>query len=258
MLTKVKVLEGYKLNSLDGELGKVKNFYFDDTHWTVRYLVADTGNWLTGRKVLLSPYALTAVNKEKEYISVDLSKKQIENSPSLESDQPVSKQFEESYYGYYDWPMYTNGQATWGALAFIERNREKNKAKNSGGKPWDPDLRSTDAVTGYNIEATDGEIGHVEDFVIDDESWTIRYLVIDTRNWLPGGKKVLISPLWIDRVSWDQSKVFVNLTRKAIENSPEYSEVSLVTRDYENKLCAHYKKQGYWNDAPDSSSRFVD
>ena len=248
MLTKAKILSGYKLKSLDGEVGKIKEFYFDDLHWTIRYLVADTGSWLTGRKVLLSPYTLAAVNKEEEYIAFDLSKKQIENSPPLSSDQPVSKQFEESYYGYYDWPMYWNGQATWGAFSYIERNRQKHKEVNANGKPWNPNLRSTSVVTGYNIEATDGEIGHVEDFVIDDETWKIRYLIVDTRNWLPGGKKVLISPLWIDRVSWDQSKVYVNLTRKTVEDSPEYSEATLVTRDYERKLCQHYKQQGYWAD----------
>jgi hypothetical protein len=99
-------LKGYKLHSLDGEIGKVKEFYFDDHHWTIRYLVADTGNWLTGRQVLISPYALVAVNKEEQYITIDLTKKQIEDSPSLNSDKPVSRQFEETYYGYYGWPMY--------------------------------------------------------------------------------------------------------------------------------------------------------
>ena len=109
MLYKAKSLLDYKLESLEGEIGRVKEFYFDDHHWTIRYLVADTGNWLTGRQVLISPYALVAVDKEKQHITVDLTKKQIENSPSLDSDKPVSRQFEESYTGYFGWPIYWAG-----------------------------------------------------------------------------------------------------------------------------------------------------
>jgi hypothetical protein len=102
-------------------------------------------------------------------------------------------------------------------------------------------------VSGYHIQAADGEIGHVEDFIIDDETWTIRYLRINTLNWWPG-KKVLISPLWIQRVSWAESKVFVNLSREAIKKSPEYTEDFLLTRDYETALHQHYSRRGYWLD----------
>lgn len=247
MLVKAKSLNGYKLDSLDGEIGKVKEFYFDDHHWTIRYLVADTGNWLTGRQVLISPYALADVNKEEQYITVDLTKKQIEDSPSLNSDKPVSRQFEETYYGYYGYPMYWGGSYMWGAYPYIEREREKWRESTQGEKTWDPHLRSTHDVSGHHIQATDGEIGHVEDFIIDDETWAIRYLIIDTQNWWPG-KKVLVSPLWIERVSWDESKVFVNLLREAIKQSPEYTEESLLTRDYETGLHRHYNRQGYWVD----------
>ena len=127
MLNKAKTLKGYKLHSLDGEIGKVKEFYFDDHHWTIRYLIADTGNWLTGRQVLISPYALAAVNKEEQYIAINLTKKQIEDSPSLDSDKPVSRQFEESYYGYYGWPLYWGGSYMWGSYPYIVRDREKQK-----------------------------------------------------------------------------------------------------------------------------------
>lgn len=149
MLSKAKTLNGYSLIARDGEIGKVKEFYFDDKHWTIRYLVADTGNWLTGRKVLISPYALLAVQSEKQHIS------------------------------------------------------------------------------------------------IDDETWAIRYLIVGTRNWWPG-KQVLISPRWIKRVSWSESKVFVNLLRENIRLSPAYTAESLLTRDYEVGLHRHYDRQGYW------------
>jgi len=250
MLNRAKTLKGYTLESLDGEIGKVNEFYFDDHHWTIRYLVADTGNWLTGRQVLISPYALVAVKSEEQRITIKLTKKQIEDSPSLESDKPVSRQFEEDYYGYYGWPMYWGGSYMWGYYPYIARDPGKWREPTQDKKnAWDPHLRSTHEVSGYHIQATDGEVGHVEDFVIDDETWAIRYLVIDTQNWWPR-KKVLISPRWIERVSWSESKVSVNISRETIKQSPEYTEESLLTRDYETALHRHYSRQGYWVDEP--------
>ncbi len=248
MLNKAKTLKDYKLHSLDGEIGKVKEFYFDDQHWAIRYLVADTRNWLAGRQVLISPHALVGVNKEEQNIAVDLTKKQIEDSPSLNSDKPVSRQFEQAYYGYYGWPRYWGGPYMWGPYPYLVREREKWRAAALVEKAsWDPHLRSTHDVSGHHIQALDGEIGHVDDFIIDDGTWAIRYLIIDTHNWWPG-KKVLISPQWIERVSWSESKVFVNLSREAIKQSPEYTEEALLTRDYETKLHRHYNRQGYWVD----------
>ena len=225
MLHKAKTLKGYKLHSLDGEIGKVEEFYFDDHHWTIRYLVADTGNWLTGRQVLISPHALGAVNKEEQYISVNLTKKQIEDSPSLDSDKPVSRQFEESYYEYYGWPTYWSGPYHVGTLSLHYAQPRRAEKIQQGWKAWDSHLRSTHDVSGHYIQATDGEIGHVDDFIIDEETWAIRYLIIDTRNLWPG-KKVLISPRWIERVSWDESNVFVNVLREAIKQAPEYTDDS--------------------------------
>jgi len=250
MLAEANTLKGYKLNSLDGEIGKVKEFYFDDQHWAIRYLVAETGSWLTDRQVLISPYALVAVVKEEKHIAINLTKKQIEDSPSLNSDKPVSRQFEEAYYGHFGYPMYWWGPSMWGYYPNIVRDREKWKEPIQGEKVWDPHLRSTHDVSGHHIQAADGEIGHVDDFIIDDETWAIRYIVIDTRNWRPG-KKILVSPKWIERVSWDEAKVFVNLSRETIKQSPEYKEASLLTRDYETGLHRHYNRQGYWVDEPD-------
>jgi hypothetical protein len=249
MLSKAKTLKGYKLDSLDGEIGKVKEFYFDDQHWAIRYLVADTGDWLTGRQVLISPYALRAVIKEERSLAVNLTKNQIENSPSLDNDKPVSRQFEDSYYGYYQWPSYWNGPFMWGAYAYVVRDPSKWKESPRDEKAWDPHLRSTHDVSGRHVQAIDGAMGHVDDFIIDDEAWAIRYLIIDTQNWWPG-KKVLVSPRWIERVSWSESKVFVNLSRETIKQSPEYTDDSLLTRDYEADLHRHYERPGYWVDQP--------
>ena len=249
MLHKTKTLKGYTLKSLDGEIGKVQEFYFDDQHWTVRYLVADTGNWLTGRQVLISPHALAAVDKEGKHISVKLTKKQIEDSPALDSDKPVSRQFEEAYFGYYEWPMYWGGPYMWGAYPYIMSDYDKKKVYTPVEKTGDAHLRSTQAVSGYHIQATDGEIGHVEDFIIDDETWAIRYLIVDTKNWWLG-RKVLVSPQWITNVSWSDYKVFVKLDRETIKRSPEYTDWSLLTREFEDSLHKHYKLQGYWESEP--------
>ncbi len=251
MLIKTKTLKGYKLDSLDGEIGKVEEFYFDDLHWVIRYLVANAGNWLTGRQVLISPYALIAVNKEQQLIAIHLTKKQIEDSPSLSSHIPVSREFEATYYGYYGWPQYWNGPFMWGYYPYLERDPSKWQASNRDQIEYDPHLRSTHDVSGYHIQATDGDMGHVEDFIIDDATWAIRYLIIDTQNWWPG-KKVLVSPQWIEHISWSESTVFINLSRETIKQSPEYTEESLLDREYEIRLHRHYDRQGYWDDDPDT------
>jgi len=254
MLYRTKTLHGYKLNSLDGELGDVIEFYFDDKHWTIRYLVVDTGNWLTDRQVLISPYAFVNVNKRNKNISINLTKQQIENSPPLDSKKPVSRQFENSYYSYYGWPMYYSGSNVWGLSPYIDRNNEKFLESTEEQELWDPNLRSTKDVIDHHIQAKDGEIGHVEDFVIDDETWAIRYMIVNVHNWLPG-KKVLISTHWIDDINWNELKVVINLSREAIKNSPACTDEVFLTRDYETKLHDHYNLQGYWVDEVESPEK---
>lgn len=251
MLNKAKVLKGYKLNSKDGEIGVVKEFYFDDRFWAVRYLVAQTGDWMSNKQVLISPHALKEVIREDKNVVVELTKKQIEGSPSWESDKPVSRQFENAYFEYYGWPVYWGGPFMWGNVSSIQARQETIKEIKAEEKAWNPHLRSTQAVTGYHIQAKDGEIGHVDDFIIDDVTWAIRYLVIDTGDWLPG-KKVLISPKWMERVSYDESKVYIGLTRDDIKNAPEYTDDTMPNRDYETRLHMHYKRQGYWEDKEES------
>jgi uncharacterized protein YrrD len=236
MLNKAKTLTGYSLQSLDGEIGKVKDFYFDDRYWTIRYLVADTGEWLIGRQVLISPHSLAGVYGSEGSIAVQLTKDQIEHSPSLNRDKPVSRQFEHEYSAFFGSPIY------WG---FPHEAAAQAESHEAGKKHDDPDLRSTHDVSGHHVEASDGEIGHVEDFLIDDETWAIRYLIVDTKDWLPG-KKVLVSPKWIERVSWSEKQVVVDLARDAIRQAPEYTDGMVVTRDHETALHRHYNRPGYW------------
>ncbi len=237
MLSTAKTLTGYKLQSLDGEIGSAKDFYFDDRDWTIRYLVADTGEWLVSRQVLISPHSLAEVYGGQGYIAVQLTKDQIEHSPSLNRDKPVSRQFEQEYSAFFGSPIY------WG---FPHDAGARTESGEPDKKHSDPDLRSTLDVIGHHVEASDGEIGHIDDFIIDDETWAIRYLIVDTKDWLPG-KKVLISPKWIKRVSWSDKQVVVALARKAIGQAPEYMDSSPLTRDQEIALHRHYDRPGYWD-----------
>lgn len=235
MLRRAKELHGYHLGAIDGEIGSVKDFYFDDTTFTVRYLVAETGTWLAERQVLISPHALHPVDTENKLIPVALTREQIENSPSADTDRPISKRFEIAYFSYHGWPVYWQGPFLWGPMSLpgastVETAPETQTSPAETDpiqSEEDPHLRNTESVTGYHIQALDGEIGHVDDFIIDDESWAIRYLIVDTRNWWPG-KKVLVSPRWIDAVSWEEAKVVLHLSREAVKQEPPYSEEALL------------------------------
>jgi hypothetical protein len=241
MLRSVKALYGYTIAATDGDIGGVYAFYFDDQAWTIRYLIVDTGTWLPGREVLISPAAVGQPQWEMRRLPVNLTQAQVENSPDIDTDQPVSRQYETALHDYYAWPVYwTAIPVDPGGLAIPPE-----LAENLATRPGDPHLRSTQEVIGYYIQASDGDLGHVEDFIIDDEDWTIRYMVIDTRNWLPG-KKVVVSPEWITEVAWGESKVHVDLTREAIKNSPEYDPVESVNRLYEERLYDFYGRPKYW------------
>lgn len=218
MLRKAKTLKGFHLGVIDGEIGRVKDFYFDDTAWRVRYLVADTGKWLAHRLVLIAPHALGSIDEKERIIHVQLTREQVENSPGIDADKPVSRQMEEEYLRYFGWPFYWLDPLMWGAPAAFEPVEADDSIRPHG----DPHLRSMNEVAGYHLAALDGEIGHVEDFLIDDEDWSIQDLIVDTRNWLPG-KRVLVSPMFIKSVNWAESTLQVQLTRKALESElPEY------------------------------------
>jgi hypothetical protein len=228
MMQSLKQLYGNKLGASDGEIGHVKDFYFDDQNWAVRYLVADTGSWLTGRQVLLSPHAITGVYQPGKLLLLKYTKKQIEDSPSIETHQPVSRQYEADYYQYYGWPNYWQGDGLWGTTGFpmvvtpVNPFQAKpGKAATPHPKGADAHLRSTQAVNGYHIKATDGLAGHVSDFMMDERSWAIHELVVKTGHRL-SGKEVRIQVGKVARISYEESTVFVNLTAAAVEQSPAH------------------------------------
>jgi hypothetical protein len=242
MLRSVNQLFEDKLGASDGHIGHVKDFYFDDQNWAIRYLVADTGSWMPGRLVAISPHAFGDLYQGGKVLLVNLTRQQIENSPSIESHKPISRQYEEAYHRYYGWPFYWQGGQLWGMSAFPvvpspprRLPKEQSIAKNGKQEPGDSHLCSAKAVIGYHIQAADEVIGHVADFVIDDKNWAIQHVVVDTRHWLPG-TRVMISPSQINRISWDESKVHVDLTKEAILGSPVFDPASFGIVEHDPRI----------------------
>src|ERR1700722_4138526 len=249
MLRNAKDLHGFTIRATDGDIGTVDQLYFDDETWAIRYLTVETGGWLGGRPVLISPISVLLTDWQTKHLNVALTKKQVEHSPDIDTQQPVSRQHEAQYNLYYGYPYYWGGPFLWGAAlnpAEVVIPPPTEAALDTvDSQSKDSHLRSTDAVADYAIEASDGEIGHVAGFVVDDAAWAIRYIEVATRNWWPG-KKVLVSPAWIERVSWADSKVYTALSREAIQNAPEYDEFAPISREYENRLYFHYGRPPYW------------
>ena len=254
MLRNAKDLEGYELRARDGIIGHVDDFFFDDRQWIIRYFVVNTGSWLESREVLISPVSVTAPAWSERLLPVNLTREQVEKSPSVDTQQPVSREHEVALMQYYNWPAY------WGAAGFpdagfgmpfvpvvppgYEAAMAARKAEHATPPSMvheDHHMRSVRAVTGHSIEATDGTIGHVDDFLIDDQSWQIRYLVVDTRNWWPG-KKVLLAPNWINEVGWSEALVRVGHSREEIKSSPAYDPKKPLAREYLDQLHQHYDR----------------
>ena len=228
MLQNIKELYGDKLAASDGEIGHVKDFYFDDVSWVVRYLVVDTGTWLHERQVLLSPHAFGFWDRDRKILPIKLTRKQIEDSPAIDSHRPVSRQNEIDYYGHYGWPAYWDGGCMWGIAGFpiIDTNPVKSRPHHGHNQRDDVHLRSTKAVVGYQIQATDGDIGTIRSFMIDDKTWGIAGLVVETGHWY-AGKEVFIRAASIASIRYDDSKVLVKLTRAEIEETASLSVVSI-------------------------------
>jgi hypothetical protein len=242
MLRSIKDLHHYSIEATDGHFGVVYAFYFDDLRWTIRYMVVDTGAWLPGRRVLISPTAIGKPQWEMKQLPVNLTQEQIEHSPDMDTDQPVSRQYQTALHEYFAWLAYWTVAPIGPGTVAMPPELVEEYAAESG----DPHLRSTQEVIDYNIETKDGDLGHVADFIVDDEDWTIRYMVVDTGNWLPG-KQVLVAPDWITEVNWGEAKVHVDLTKEAIRNSPEYDPNETVNRVYEERLYDFYGRPKYWH-----------
>jgi uncharacterized protein YrrD len=249
MLRSLKDLIHFTLKASDGDVGEVADFYFDDERWVIRYLVADTeGFWKAPNQVLISPISFRQADWPTRAFHLALTVDKVRDSPGIDRHKPVSRQFEKDYSRYYGLPYYWGSTGIWGA---------SNQPMELASTWWsevpdephrgDPHLRSSRELNGYHILAMDETIGHVDDLIIDDETWSIRYLVVDTSNWWIG-KKVLLAPLWVDQISWADNKVMVGLPREAIKNSPPWEPAEPVKREYETRLYDYYGRPAYWVD----------
>lgn len=258
MLRSMQDLKDYTIAATDGDIGEVKDFYFDNEAWVIRYFIVETGDWFFSRKVLITPFSIQRPEWEQRRLHVAITQEQVKSSPDIDTDKPVSRQHEMqslSYYGYpYYWEEASNCSARIGPGGFgglggdIEeaRARQDNavieRAFHEGD---DPHLRSCKAIIGYHIKATDGAVGHVESLLINEETWAIQYLVINTSNWWIG-HKVLIAPEWIDEISWADRSVTVDLDCASIKASPHYESSQQLNRERESNLYKHYGRAGYW------------
>jgi hypothetical protein len=262
MLDSLRRFSAATVTATDGLIGHVKSLLFDDQSWTIRYLVVDTGSWLFGREVLISPYSVCKPLGSGKNIDVILTREQVKSSPDIDTHQPVSRQHEVEYLGYYAYPAYWGGSGVWDMGAFpvlpsnIPRSEDIAAARALRQRyieTNDIHLRSSTKVIGYDIHTADGSIGHIEDFIFDEQSWTIRYAVVDTRNWWPGGRKVLIAIHWVDGIDWGSSTVHVKLSREQVKNSPEYQDGMPINHEYEKHLHHAYNLPGYWEPVSQSA-----
>ena len=253
MLRRKADIDGYAIHASDGSIGTVVDFLFNDSTWLVRWLVIDTGHWIPGRKVLLPPSALANVNHIARQFSVRLTKQQVKDCPDIEADRPVSRQMESTIYNYYGWSPYWGAGSYLGLVGYgggymgssaatrpspelMQREQDIDDAQRS---KEDPTLRSANEVAGYHIHASDGEIGHVGDFLIEDDDWSIHYLIVDTTNWWLG-KKVLISPMSVQNIDWTNRQVNLGADRQKVKDSPAYDPSMTVDPAYEEKMLKHY------------------
>jgi hypothetical protein len=249
MFRSTKQLYGDKLAALDGELGTVKDFYFDDQVWSVRYVVVETGKWLTSRQVLLSPRAFGDQYPNGKTIPVKLTRKQIEASPTLEWHKPVSRQFEDAYHRHYGWPSYWLSEVLSTTSGFPLVKPPAQAELNGLGPAVAPDaeaadahLHSMQAVRGYHLHATDGTIGHITDFLMDDATWTVRQLIVKTGHRITG-REVQVPTGKVDRISYKESTVFVNMLGEAVEQCPAYQPAAPIPKGKTVSSIVHSEKE---------------
>ena len=240
MLRSTADLENYAIRATDGTIGHVRDFYFDDESWIVRYLVVDTGTWLSSRNVLISAVAVGYPQWGEKILPISISKEQVRNSPDIDTRKPVSRQHEMRHLDYYGYPYYWGDGGLWdgGITPSIGAAMAYAQAEAARHRDDDPHLRSCHAVMGHRVQASDGDIGHVQEFLVDEETWAIQYMIVNTSTWLRG-HQVLIASQWIERVSWRDSTVSVNLTRQQVQYAPPYGSPAQPSRKRKRELGIH-------------------
>ena len=225
MLWNVSTITNYEIEAADGSIGTLSDVLCDDATWKIRWLVADTGAFLPGRKFLLPPSIVTSLDRALGKVLIKLTRAEVEGSPPVTIDEPVSRQMETRMYVHYGWDPY------W------DNSTERMDAPNpdNGGSH----LRSLDVLRGYKIHATDCVLSHASDFLLNDEDWSIRYIVADTGNWLPG-QKVLISPQSVTSIAWADHEIRLSISQEKVRNAPAYSPSMTVDGKFEEKFLTYY------------------
>lgn len=253
MLKHVHDIIGYRLKAQDGQVGTVKDILFDDVEWRSRYFVIDTGTWLPGRQVLISPRAVESPDWEQHHLSTKLTTQSVEDSPPIASNRPVSRQEEAKLSEYFSWPLYWSGITGTAGMGvppvesetlFEDFEQARREAEASTPRS-DPHLRSAKEVTGYSIAARDGKIGHIEDLIVDPVNWSIRFVIVDTRDWLPG-RKVPLSPRWFERFDWSTHSAVCDLPKQVIENAPAFDPSKTLDRELADEIYGYYGDHGLW------------
>jgi len=254
MLRSTQEMKNYAIGATDGEIGHVIDFFFDDESWVIRYLVVETGSWLMSRKVLISPFALQDADWMHKRLPVRLTRAQVKDSPDIDTQKPVSRQHEMAYADYYGYPYYWGGSGLWGQglyapLLVSRKDIGCVPLEDSIATPQhpgnDPHLRSCQSIIGYHIHASDGDIGHLQEMLVDEKTWSIRYMVVDTSDyWV--GHEVLVSPDWVKRIDWDESKVTLDLLQQSVKDSPRFESSTELNRVQEAAIHQHYKRPTYW------------
>lgn len=242
MLKSFHEIKKHSIHAIDGEIGKIVDFYFDDQEWMLRYVVVETGIWFASRRVLLSPAAFTNEDFLEKGFQTSLTRDKVKNSPVEDSEKPVSRQLEEKLNLYYCWQPY------W----LFHKDNEHNLLKGSALGASDDDsetemkshLKSFEEIKKYRLEAHDGSIGQVEDGLLDSNDWRIHYLIVDTGAWL--GRKVLVAADWIQNIHWKDAKINIFLRKEDIKNSPRYDSSKMLDRTEEEALYAFYRRHHSW------------
>lgn len=247
MLWDASAINGYAIEASDGRLGTVSDMLFEDTGWVIQWLVVDTGSWLPGRKVLLPLSALGQPDRVLRRFPVNLTMQQVKDSPDVDTDQPVSREIETDVYDYYGWDPYWNDfvpisnamEMPPGGPLRLAETTPGDTAVYAWPNQHDRHLHGLAAVVAYHIHATDGEIGNVAEFLVDDVGWSIRYIIVDTGKWWPG-EKVLISPGSVREIDGTDRLVHLDVDRQKVKDSPPYDPAMTVDGAYDNKFLTYY------------------
>jgi len=264
MVRRIKELESNEIGTTAGSFGRVQEFYFDDRAWVIRYLLVDAGTWLSSEEVLISFRSIRRAIWEQKVLRTSPGAEQGGQSAGLPGEKLVSRAKAIQYLGYYGYRYYCDEDKLWGAsdypgmlitgVGYGESDREyrrlqaaqaRDAFRSARERSEDPHLRSARSVMGYHVRASDGEIGYIQDLLVDEDTWAVRYIVVDTGDWWPG-HQVLVSPQWIQEIDWADEGVLVDLTRSAVKLAPPFASTDELSRRREARLFAHYGRIGYW------------